>query len=101
MCKRISRAIRLAAHLAGAADDVTEAIAAFLATLEAKEAFNRAHEAILSGTSSSHTVSFSVVFTLAVVASRGAGEAHLHSLGLSAGGHRGLGSVHGIRGELG
>jgi len=44
---------------------------------------------------------FSVVFTLAVVASRGAGEAHLHSLGLSAGGHRGLGSIHGVQEELG
>jgi len=49
------KVLYLAAHLTRAADDIREALAAILAALEAKEAFNQAEEAILGSTSTSYT----------------------------------------------
>lgn len=53
--------IRLAAHLARAADDIANAIATALTTLEAKEAAEETQETILGSTSSTQAGGLLVV----------------------------------------
>jgi len=86
--------LRLAAHLARAADDIGETFAASLATFEANKAFDHTEKAVLSGSCSTSTVSLSIK-TLGLVLWRLHG---VHAggglrLGLNGGLGRGL-SVH-------